>query len=92
MACHKRRYSRRELLAKVKDAGFNVIRMTSFMTFLLPVMLASRLKKTPDPSTLLSVNRAMNAIFYKINRIEQMLINRNINLPFGGSLLCIAKK
>ena len=92
MACHKRRYSRRELLAKVKDAGFKVIRMTSFMTFLLPVMLASRLKKTPDPSTLLSVNRAMNAIFYKINRIEQMLINRNINLPFGGSLLCIAKK
>ena len=50
MACHKRRYSRKELHAKVTDAGFKIIQMTSFMTFLLPVMLASRLKKTPDPS------------------------------------------
>ncbi len=92
MACHKRRYSNRELRRKLKKAGFKIIRMTSFMTFLLPVMVASRLKKTSDPSTLLNISRAMNSIFYKINQAEQVLINQNINLPFGGSLLCIAKK
>jgi SAM-dependent methyltransferase len=92
MACHKRRYSRKELRTKLETAGFKIIRMTSFMTFLLPIMAVSRFKKTHDPSTLLSVNRTMNTIFYQINRIEQILINRNINLPFGGSLLCIAGK
>ena len=92
MACHKRRYSAKELRTKVKNAGFEIIRMTSFMALLLPVMLASRLKKTPNPSTLLKINRGINAVFYKINQAEQALINQNINLPFGGSLLCIARK
>ncbi len=92
MACHKRRYSWKELRTKVKDAGFKIIRITSFMTFLLPVMITSRFKKTPDPSRLLNINRAMNSVFYRINQAEQALINQNINLPFGGSLLCIARK
>jgi SAM-dependent methyltransferase len=92
MACHKRRYSREELRAKIKDAGFKIIRMTSFMTLLLPIMLASRFKKTSDPTTLLNINRAINSIFYTISLAEQALITRNMNLPFGGSLLCIARK
>jgi SAM-dependent methyltransferase len=92
MACHKRRYSREELRAKLKNAGFKIIRMTSFMTFLLPMMAVSRFKKTPDPTALLFINRTMNSFFYQINRIEQILINHDINLPIGGSLLCIARK
>jgi 2-polyprenyl-3-methyl-5-hydroxy-6-metoxy-1,4-benzoquinol methylase len=92
MACHKRRYSMEDLHEKVKAAGFKITRMTSFMTFLLPVMMASRFKKTSDPSTLLKINRAMNSVFYKISQAEQALIKKNINLPFGGSLLCIARK
>lgn len=92
MACHKRRYTRKDLCDKLKHAGFKIIRMTSFMTFLLPMMAISRLKKTPDPSTLLNINRATNFIFYQISQIEQILIDRNIDLPFGGSLLCVARK
>lgn len=92
MAYHKRRYSRGELRNKLENAGFKIIRMTSFMTFLLPMMVASRLKKTSEPSSLFSINRTMNSIFYQINRIEQILINRNMDLLIGGSLLCIARK
>ena len=92
MACHKRRYFRKELHAKVTDAGFKIIRMTSFMTLLLPVMLVSRFKKTSDPISLLKISRAISSLFYKISQAEQILIKRNTNLPFGGSLLCIARK
>ena len=92
MACHKRRYSSEELRAKIKDAGFKIIRITSFMTFLLPMMAISRFKKTSDPISLLKINRAINSIFYKISQAEQTLISRNMDLPFGGSLLCIARK
>lgn len=94
MACHKRRYSRKELNEKIQNAGFKIIRMTSFMTFLLPVMMAARFRKQKlaEPTTTLSISKPMNLIFYRINMIEQFLISRNINFPFGGSLLCIATK
>lgn len=92
MACHKRRYSRNELRVKLENAGFQILRMTSFLTFLLPFMMVSRFKKTTDPSSLLNIKRTINSIFYKISLAEQALINRNVNFPIGGSLLCIARK
>ena len=92
MACHKRRYSRKELRIKLEIAGFRIIRMTSFLTFLLPFMMVSRSKKTNDPSSLLTIKRSINSIFYKISLAEQALINHNINFPIGGSLLCVARK
>jgi len=44
MACHKRRYSHSELRSKIEKAGFRLIRMTSFVSFLLPLMFVSRVK------------------------------------------------
>ena len=43
-ACHKRRYSKKGLMKKVEKAGFRVLRLTSFVSFLLPLMAASRLR------------------------------------------------
>lgn len=42
VAHHKRRYSRSELKGKVERAGFHPLFCTSFVTSLLPMMLASR--------------------------------------------------
>ena len=92
MACHKRRYTKKNLCAKLKDAGFKATRVTSFMSFLLPFMMASRLKKTHDPIAFLTISPTVNTIFYNINQLEQRLLNQGLNLPFGGSLLCIAQK
>src|SRR5262249_4226043 len=47
---HKRRYSRRELVGKVKHAGFQIQHVTSFVFFLLPLMLLSRLQRQDDGS------------------------------------------
>ncbi|KUK68053.1 MAG: Methyltransferase type 11, partial [Methanocalculus sp. 52_23] len=42
-AGHKRRYSSRNLESKVRSAGFDVIRLSYFMTFLFPIIALSRL-------------------------------------------------
>ncbi|MBI1966300.1 MAG: class I SAM-dependent methyltransferase, partial [Betaproteobacteria bacterium] len=44
-ARHVRRYRAQELREKVAAAGFEVIKMTSFVSLLLPLMAASRLKQ-----------------------------------------------
>ena len=42
-SCHVRRYSAKELHGKVRVAGFEILLSTSFVSSLLPIMLASRL-------------------------------------------------
>jgi SAM-dependent methyltransferase len=40
-ACHVRRYRRRELIARLESAGFQIVRATSFVSLLLPLMALS---------------------------------------------------
>jgi len=44
-ARHVRRYDAHQLKTKVERAGFEVLRMTSFVSLLLPLMFAARLKQ-----------------------------------------------
>ena len=44
-AMHQRRYSRAELRAKVESAGFQIERITSFNSLLLPLMILSRMQQ-----------------------------------------------
>ena len=96
-AHHVRRYTARELHKKLGSAGFEVLRSTSFVSFLLPAMLLSRLRKSKgrsdfDPTDELKLPKVMNSIFYGVMRIELSLIRRGINFPSGGSRLVVAKK
>jgi ubiquinone/menaquinone biosynthesis C-methylase UbiE len=96
-ACHVRRYSARELERKVKAAGFEVLRSTSFVSLLLPMMQASRLlsRKQPlstDLSAGLRINKQMNWLFRKIMTIEFKFIKLGVNFSLGGSRLLIARK
>jgi len=95
-AHHKRRYRRRELEEKVKDAGFKVITTTSFVSILLPLMYMSRLwERVSDkfnPQRELSVHPLLNKVFLSLMRCESALIRLGISLPIGGSLLLVAKK
>ena len=104
-AGHKRRYSSRNLESKVRSAGFEVIRLSYFMTFLFPAIALSRLFFRSRSSTQseylnrkddrilreLKLNSVINTLFYHIFRMELPLI-RLMNLPFGSSLLCVAVK
>lgn len=97
-ACHVRRYSASDLHFKLKNAGFNIARSTSFVTTLLPAMILSRLSKknssltTLDASSELKIKPWLNAFFYQCLLAELALIKTGVNFPIGGSRLIIAKK
>jgi hypothetical protein len=98
LACHARRYGRSELQNKLEGAGFVVVRSTSFVSFLLPVMMLARFLKRNqtadevDPSSELEINPVLNALFYAVLRLELLCIRAGINFPLGGSRLVVAHR
>ena len=96
-ACHVRRYSADELHQKVKQAGFEILRSTSFVFSLLPLMMISRLRqkseeKNNDPYKELRLPFFLNKAFEKILATENYFIRQGINFPLGGSRLLVARK
>jgi len=96
-SCHVRRYRARELKTKVEAAGFRVVKITSFVSLLLPIMIISRLKKRNpaleyDPMSELKINPLINTLFEKVLDLERWMILLGLSFPAGGSLLLIACK
>jgi SAM-dependent methyltransferase len=97
-ACHVRRYSSKELHAKVKAAGFEILRTTSFVSSLFPAMAASRmlqkraLAKDMDAMAGLKISPRLNNISEKMLSIEVAMIRGGVNFPMGGSRLVVARK
>jgi SAM-dependent methyltransferase len=94
-ACHVRRYSRKELREKLAAAGFDVLRMTSFTSLLLPAMWLARLRKRDGMDEVeaeLDLPSLANAAGYAASRLENGMIRAGIDLPAGGSLLAVARK
>lgn len=94
-ACHVRRYARAELREKLHGAGFDVLRMTSFVTLLLPAMLLARRRRREGMAEVeaeLDLPAPLNAIGRATLQLEALLIRLGIDLPAGGSLLAVARK
>lgn len=94
---HHRRYRRRELTSKLERAGLRLRWTTSFVTLLLPLMVASRagqsLSPRPyDPARELHVAGRLDALLEHAMRIEARAIARGARLPAGGSLLAVAER
>lgn len=100
-ACHIRRYSARELHRKIEDAGFELVRSTSFVSSLLPPMLASRLIQTLwrgkegqriDATSELRLSPWLNRLLEVFLNSEIALIRLGVSLPAGGSRLVVARR
>jgi SAM-dependent methyltransferase len=96
-ARHVRRYRAAELRDKVVEAGFDIVRMTSFVTLLLPLMAASRLScRAPaadyDPLNELRISCGLNWMLEKALDFERILIRAGLSMPAGGSLLLVARR
>ncbi|MDU9004318.1 class I SAM-dependent methyltransferase [Sedimentitalea todarodis] len=100
---HKRRYSRADLLTKLIAVGFEPQRVTSQVFFLFPLVVVSRLldrsisgaAPTDDAQALLarvSFPRPVNWLFDKIMRLDEALIRMGLSLPFGSTLIVVARK
>jgi SAM-dependent methyltransferase len=97
-AFHVRRYTSRELGRKAKAAGFEVLRMTSFVSLLLPMLFLSRSRMPADrPGGEIDAMgdlrqpRAVNMALGAVMTLERKLIRAGVQLPAGGSLLMIAR-
>jgi SAM-dependent methyltransferase len=100
VAFHKRRYSKNELIAKLESAGFIVERITHFVFLLFPVLwlfrrinekMYKKLNREEYLNKELHVHPFFNRIFFWILEIERKII-RFMNVPFGSSLIAVAKK
>lgn len=97
---HKRRYSRRDLIQKIEKNGLHVTFCTSFVCLLFPLMLASRLldKKRPEELNATALEKRvtmpalLNWVFDLVMKIDETFIRCGVSLPFGGTLIAVAKK
>jgi SAM-dependent methyltransferase len=94
-----RRYDRRLLRAEVAEAGLEIVRLTYTNASLFPLILAARvvqrlagLRTPEDTGREISVPPApVNALLDGALALEAACL-RAVNLPFGSSLLCAARK
>jgi SAM-dependent methyltransferase len=96
-AHHERRYEPKELEKKAKEAGFTILRSTSFVSLLLPAMALSRWlqrrsEAAYDPAAEMQPNPIVNWVFERLLGVEILAIRCGLNLPVGGSRLVIARK
>lgn len=96
-ARHVRRYTRGELAAKLSGAGLEPVRITSFVSLLVPLMALSRLverrsRRPFDPVAEHERSSRLRRPLEAIMRLEGALIRRGVSLPAGGSLLAVARR
>ena len=94
-AHHLRRYTRSELIRKVKLAHFSVEFCTSFVSLLLPLMMISRLSSQQKPynvSDEFKIHPCLNSLFLCVMRLEFLLLRLGVRFPYGGSLILLARK
>ena len=98
---HKRRYRRSDLRSKLARAGFDVVFMTSFVCTLFPLMAASRLRSRGRAAAgaegeqfqaEVQLRPALNALFDRVMRVDELAIRAGFRLPFGGTLVAVARK
>ena len=93
---HVRRYSRKRLEETVQKAGFVIEKISYFNTFLFTaqalVILIKRVfsSKSKTQTNLHEMPEFINSILQKIMSAESPLLKK-MDLPFGGSILCICR-
>jgi len=92
---HKRRYSKEEILHKLRKEGFEIVRASYFNFFLFLPILFTRVVIRLLNLRLESENKMnsplINSILKAIFSWELCLLNY-FSLPFGVSIFCIAQK
>ncbi len=95
VTAHKRRYSRPEIVNKLRQEGFKIMKSSYFNFFLFfPILLARRLIQLLG-SKIESENKInfplINLFLKTIFSLEPYLL-KYFSFPFGVSIYCLAKK
>ena len=93
---HKRRYNIKELKEKISEVNLEIKKISYIYSFIfIPVILLRLFRKVfgkeikSDPFE--KTPKFINNLFIKIEKIEAEIFKR-INLPFGISIVCLARK
>ncbi|MGO9122620.1 MAG: class I SAM-dependent methyltransferase [Desulfomonilaceae bacterium] len=94
-----RRYSKNRLLEILTKYPMHITRMTHLFGSVLPAVAGYRCtanlftrKRTDQPrSDLKPLNPILNRILFKLVDMERMLL-RKLNIPFGSSIMTVARK
>lgn len=93
------RYSRKEIAAKLAEAGFTVLRASYRNSLLLPLIVLLRLKdkiflpKAEEAhSDLKPLPRPLNALLTRILLFENRLVLAGLTFPAGLSVVCVGRK
>jgi SAM-dependent methyltransferase len=95
-AHHVRRYTRGELVEKLRGAGLEIALVTSFVSLLLPAMYLSRWLERRrggefDPEREHAAAARVRLLDRALD-LERAAIRRGVRLPAGGSLLAVARR
>ena len=100
-AHHRRRYRRHELRARLEGAGFEVLHLRHFMALLVPLLLAARVLGRLLPGRLADARERRDAELRVIPVLNYLLrgllgaeelLQRLVPLPFGTSLIAVARR
>ena len=95
-ACHVRRYAADDLHSKLHEAGFKILRSTSFVSLLLPAMFISRRRSSEsedcDPLSEFQITPLVNRMLEVVLSVERVMIRFGVNFPVGGSRLIVAQR
>lgn len=105
-ARHCRRYTAGQLRTAIEDAGFEIVQLTPYMAALLPLMRIARWfgsrRARGSPSggdgaracveMDLRIVPGVNELLYAVLSAEAPIIGAGRRLPFGSSLLAVARR
>lgn len=86
----RQRYSKKELEAKVIQAGFKITKSSYIFSFTFPFFVFNRLIKKSG-SDVEPIPNFINQLLISALKLEASLL-KYINLPFGSSIIILAQK
>lgn len=98
---HYRRYSKKNITKILRINKFKIIEMGYWNSLLFPIIAIIRIIKKVFSRTIKTKSfhseiktppRIINKLIYNILKLENVLIKKNIKMPFGLSIYTIAKK
>ena len=88
-----RRFTRGQARTLLAGRGFKVLKASYWNTLLFPLMLLHRLTGRDDAeSDVRDFPRWLDALFSAALAVERAVIGWGLSLPFGGSLLIVARR
>jgi len=94
-----RRYRLKPFVELLGAAGFDVLFANYFTSFGAPIIIAMKTMKAwlrkstenREVSDMRPLNSLLNAVFYGLARIEAGLVKASVPVPFGTTLICVAR-